>query len=160
MMLQGHGVWGDAAAMQRAVLLGDWAAVRRTRRSRAVCLGGIRQCGVVVREGGGAMDDPGVVGRGPQRLRGMRWCGGRCFGGRGDQYNGRCGGCGPRRWGGTWQCNGRCFLGGGGRGEGAMRQTTRSPVAAMGGWVAKGWTTQLWAAAFWVDAAVRDEGRW
>ncbi len=51
---------GDAAAMQQAVLLGGWAAVRRTRHSLAVCLGGMRQCGIVVEEGGGATDDVGA----------------------------------------------------------------------------------------------------
>ncbi len=50
-------------------------------------------------------------------------------------------------------------LEGDGRGEGAVRRTTRSPAAALGGWVAKRWTTQSWAATFWGDAAVQYDGR-
>jgi hypothetical protein len=70
------------------MLLGGWAAVRWTRHSWAVCLGGIRQYGVVVEDEGGATDNAGVVGCGQQRLRGTQWCGRRCCRGRGGQCDG------------------------------------------------------------------------
>jgi hypothetical protein len=69
--------------MRQAVLLGGWAAMRRTRHLRAVCLGEMRQCSVVVEEGGGATDGVGVVGHGQQQLRGTQGCGRRCCRGRG-----------------------------------------------------------------------------
>jgi hypothetical protein len=55
--------FGGALAVQRAVMLGGWAAVQRTRRLQATPFGGMPQCGVVREEGGSVMDNAGVVGR-------------------------------------------------------------------------------------------------